>query len=129
MQLSLETSYFAAKRSLQCALHYLWFVVLGTGAGAAKGRVKTGQELWDVPGVWTECQCLPSMDLGDQVCSGTLKLMISMPHTPFYIRMMNIYEGRMRNSYSVYTVLKSPYFIYALYLKLIAFWIDPCKIE
>lgn len=42
--------------------------VSGTGAGAAKGRVKTGQELWDVPGVWTECQCLPSVDRGDQVC-------------------------------------------------------------
>lgn len=65
--LSLGTNYFTAKKGFQCAIRCLWFGFLGTGARAAKGRGKTGQELWDVPGVWTECQCLPSVDPGNQV--------------------------------------------------------------
>lgn len=103
--LSLGTNDFTAKKGFQCAIRCLWFGFLGTRARAAKRRGKTGQELWDVPGVWTECQCLPSVDSGNQVCYFTSKFIIFMPHTPFPIRIKFIKEGKQGHFYSIYAVL------------------------
>lgn len=126
MQLSLQTNSLMAKKGLQCQSRCLWFGVLGTGAGAAKGRGKTGQELWDVSGVWTECQYLPSMDPGNQVCYATSQTMTPMP-PPFAIGMKYMFEGKRRDSDSMYSALKSPYLAYALYLELTVFWINSWK--
>lgn len=77
MQLRIATKQLFYRKERSSAFTLLSVIRgLGTGAGATKRGGETGQELWDVPGVWAECQCLPSVDLGEQVRGAVPKPMI-----------------------------------------------------